>query len=414
VKQKATNTVRKYVYLLSIMLGLPLTGLLILGIDGDHHFNTLPYYTSDGATEQWSELAQRVEPFSLINQNGETFGSEELAGKVWIAAFFPTNAPHVAQFTKQLLWPNFRYRDESDIMTVCFTLDAAYDRPEVLKKYVDRNTRYNGFPGKWQFLTGDQNRIDALVEESFMIQRDAAEPNNIATLWLVDEQGYLRGVYHAASEDAIKDAVEDIALLQKEMDEAAYKRKKALEELSDEPPLPILGPPEHTVPSFALTAADSSEFSHRNIGGRLRIVDFFFTRCPTICPIMSSQMARLQAQLINRGMQNDVLLLSHSVDPEHDTPARLQQYGQKLGRNPAIWEMLTGDKEDIFDLARNGYFLTALESDTAAGGIFHSDIFALIDAENRIRGYYDGTDTDEVDKLMKDTYRLWITPESKP
>ena len=122
MKQKATNTVRKYVYLLSIMLGLPLTGLLILGIDGDHHFNTLPYYTSDGATEQWSELAQRVEPFSLINQNGETFGSEELAGKVWIAAFFPTNAPHVAQFTKQLLWPNFRYRDESDIMTAVLSV----------------------------------------------------------------------------------------------------------------------------------------------------------------------------------------------------------------------------------------------------------------------------------------------------
>ena len=414
MKQSRSNTIRKYVYLLSIMLGLPLTGLLILGIDGDHHFNTLPYYNVDGAMAEWTEQAQRVESFELINQDGAAFSSDALKGKVWIAAFFPTNAAHVAQFTKQLLWPNFRYRDESDIMTVCFTLDAEHDQPKILKQYVERNTRYNGFDGKWQFLTGDQNDIDALIRKSFMIQRDETEPNNIATLWLVDGSGYLRGVYHAASEDAIKDAVEDIALLQKEMDEAAYARKKSLEKLKDEAPLPVLGPAGHTVPPFALLGTDSSEFSHRDVAGRLRIVDFFFTRCPTICPIMSSQMARLQAQLIGRGMQNDVLLLSHSVDPVNDTPAKLREYGENLGRNPQVWEMLTGDKENIYDLARNGYFLTAIESDTAAGGIFHSDIFVLVDSQNRIRGYYDGTSTDEVDELLADTYRLWITPATNP
>jgi cytochrome oxidase Cu insertion factor (SCO1/SenC/PrrC family) len=70
------------------MLGLPLTGLLILGIDGDHHFNTLPYYTDSGTIEKWTERAQRVEPFSLINHEDESFDSKELEGKVWIAAFF--------------------------------------------------------------------------------------------------------------------------------------------------------------------------------------------------------------------------------------------------------------------------------------------------------------------------------------
>ena len=112
----------------------------------------------------------------------------------WLAAFFSTNAPHVAQVTKQLLWPNFRYRDESDITTVCFTLNAEYDTPEVLNKYVERNTRYNGFQGKWQFLTGEQNRIDSIISESFMIERDPVDPDNIATLWLVDSKGFLRGV----------------------------------------------------------------------------------------------------------------------------------------------------------------------------------------------------------------------------
>jgi protein SCO1/2 len=411
VKASLANTFKKYAVLLGIMLALPLIGLMVLGVHGEHHFNTLPYYTTQGSTITLDDEAQRVKPFTLTNHRGEPFDSKALEGKVWLAAFFSTNSPHVAQVTKQLLWPNFRYRDESDITTVCFTLDAAHDTPEVLAQYVERNTRYNGFDGKWQFLTGEQADIDAIIAESFMIQRDPSDPNNIATLWLVDSKGYLRGVYHAASEDAIKDAVEDIALLQKEMDEAAYAKKKLAERMADLPPLPVLGPEGHTVPPFALLDSDSVEFSHVNCEGQLRVIDFFFTTCPTICPIMSSQMARLQAGIDARGLTGDVRLMSHSVDPENDTPSKLKAYGERLGQDPEIWTLLTGNKEDIYDLARNGYFLTAIESDTAAGGIFHSDIFALIDRSGRIRGYYDGTDTDEVDQLLEDVHRLWAFNE---
>ena len=244
-----------------------------------------------------------------------------------------------------------------------------------------------------------------------MIERDPSDPNNIATLWLVDSKGYLRGVYHAASEDAIKDAVEDIALLQKEMDEAAYAKKKRAEVLADRPPLPVLGPEGHTVPPFAFLDSDSMEFSHRDCAGQLRVIDFFFTTCPTICPIMSSQMARLQAGIEAKGMKGDVRLISHSVDPTQDTPSQLKTYGERLGQDPEVWKLLTGDKEDLYDLARNGYFLTAIESDTAAGGIFHSDLFALVDRSGRIRGYYDGTDTEEVDRLLEDAEQLWALNE---
>jgi protein SCO1/2 len=153
--------------------------------------------------------------------------------------------------------------------------------------------------------------------------------------------------------------------------------------------------------------SDSVEFSHVNCEDQLRVIDFFFTTCPTICPIMSSQMARLQAGIEDRGLAGDVRLISHSVDPENDTPSKLKAYGERLGQNPEIWTLLTGNKEDIYDLARNGYFLTAIESDTAAGGIFHSDIFALVDRSGRIRGYYDGTETEEVDQLLDDIQRLW-------
>lgn len=403
--------VRKYAYLIGIMAGLPLIGLLGLGVYSDHHFNTLPYYNDVGSMDEWDDTARRVEEFELINQYGQPFHLNELKGKVWLAAFYATNAPHVAQMTRQLLWPNFRYRDEEDIAIVCFTLNAKHDSPELLMDYVERNVRYNGAPDKWQFLTGAQEDIDQIISESFMIQRDEQDPDNIATLWLVDDKGYLRGVYHAASENDIKDAVEDIALLQKEMDEAAYALKKAKIAAEELPALPLLGPEGHTVPPFALLNADSVEFSHKDVAGKIRVVDFFFTRCPTICPIMTSQMARVQEELAQTPWSDDVILLSHSVDPVHDTPGVLSEYADLVGVDPAKWQLLTGPKDDLYDLARNGYFLTALESDTAVGGIFHSDIFALIDSQNRIRGYYDGTSTEAVNQLLMDIQQLWLMPE---
>ena len=397
--------------LIAMMLALPLAGLVFFGLLTEHNFNTLPYFTEEGEMEGRTLEAQRVGAFKLTNQNGELFSSKSLKGKVWIAAFFGTDAPHVAQVTKQLLWPNFRYRDEDDISVVCFTLNPEHDTPEVLNDYVQRNTRYNGFDGKWQFLTGDKEDIDRLVSEDFMIQRDADDPNNVATIWLVDAEGFLRGVYHAAVEDDIKDAVEDIALLKKEMDVAAYAQEKLVEELEVRDMLPVLGPEGHTVPAFAFTGIDSVEISHRTVEGKVKIVDYFFTHCPTICPIMSSQLARGQQWLDARNLSDDVVLLSHSVDPVRDTPDRLKTYATQLGADTTSWKFLTGHKEDLYDHARHGYYLSALESDTAAGGFLHSDTFVLVDQRNRIRGFYDGTSTDEVDAMLMDAAQLALVRE---
>lgn len=395
--------------LTAMMLALPLAGLVFFGLLTEHNFNTLPYYTVDGPMEGQTLDAQRVGDFDLVNHLGEPFSSDELRGKVWLAAFYGTDAPHVAQVTRQLLWPNFRYRDEGDIVVVSFSLSPEHDTPEVLQEYVDRNTRYNGFNGKWQFLTGEAEDIDRVVTEDFMIQRDPEDPNNVATIWLVDTEGFLRGVYHAASEDAIRDAVEDIALLKKERDVAEYAREKLTEALEVHPELPVLGPEGHTIPAFAFTGIDSVEISHRTVEGQVKIVDYFFTHCPTICPIMSSQLARTQAWLKGHDLDDEVMLMSHSVDPIRDTPARLKTYATRLGADTTNWKFLTGDKEDLYDQARFGYYLTALESDTAAGGFFHSDTFVLVDQENRIRGLYDGTSTAEVDAMMLDAAALVVT-----
>ena len=401
------NALKKYALLGGVLFVLPLLGLILFGVLGDHAFNTLPYYTSEGAVEGRAPGVQRVGDFRLMNQNGESFTSDSLKGKVWLAAFFATDAPHVASVTKQLLWPNFRYRAEEDIVTVCFTLKPDLDRPERLKSYVERNTRYNEAAGKWQFLTGDAAVIDRLVAEDFMIQRDPEDPYNVATIWLVDAEGYLRGVYHAASEDDIRDAVEDIALLQKELDEAAYARRKSREAAGTAEPLPVFGPEGHVVPPFSFTNLDGREFSHRNVGNRVRVVDYFFTHCPTICPVMSSQLVRLQAQMRKDGItHDDVLLLSHTVDPRRDTPERLLEYATRIGADTSQWKFLTGSEEDLYDMARTGYYLKALPSDTAAGGFFHSDTFTLVDEHGLIRGYYDGTSTEEVDQLLSHLKQL--------
>ena len=392
--------------LIAMMLALPLAGLVFFGLLSEHNFNTLPYYTVDGPVEGQNLAAQRVGDFQLTNHLGEPFSSDELRGKVWLAAFYGTDAPHVAQVTRQLLWPNFRYRDEGDIVVVSFSLSPEHDTPGVLQEYVERNTRYNGFKGKWQFLTGDPAVIDHVVADDFMIQRDPEEPNNVATIWLVDTEGFLRGVYHAASEDAIRDAVEDIALLKKERDVAEYGREKLEEALQERNELPVLGPEGHTIPAFAFTGIDSVEISHRSVEGQVKIIDYFFTHCPTICPIMSSQLARTQAWMKDNDLDRDITLLSHSVDPVRDTPARLKEYATRLGADTTSWKFLTGDKVDLYDQARFGYYLTALESDTAAGGFFHSDTFVLVDRQNRIRGLYDGTSSSEVDAMMLDAAQL--------
>jgi len=151
---------------------------------------------------------------------------------------------------------------------------------------------------------------------------------------------------------------------------------------------------------------DSVEVSHRTVAGRVKIVDYFFTHCPTICPIMSSQLARSQVWMRDRNLQDSITILSHSVDPARDTPERLLWYAQRMGADTAQWKFLTGDKETLYDQAKTGYYLTALESDTAAGGFFHSDTFVLVDRQNRIRGLYDGTSTAEVDAMLLDAAQL--------
>ena len=171
----------------------------------------------------------------------------------------------------------------------------------------------------------------------------------------------------------------------------------------------------YTVPKFAFINQDSVETSHLNYQGHIYVTDFFFTKCPSICPIMTSQMSRLQDMMKKEDIYGEVKILSHSIDTENDRPSVLKEYADRIGADLDHWNFVTGNKIDIYDQAKYGYFLTALESDTAVGGFFHSDNFVLIDRDMHIRGYYDGTSTSSVDELFQDikklrnSYQKWKT-----
>jgi protein SCO1/2 len=144
---------------------------------------------------------------------------------------------------------------------------------------------------------------------------------------------------------------------------------------------------------------DSAIITNKTLDGKIYVADFFFTSCRTICPIMKSQMMRVYEKIKS---DPEVLLVSHTIDPEYDTVALLHDYADRLGVSSDKWHFLTGSKDSIYYLAQTSYFVTAMEDDADPDGFIHSGAFLLIDKEGRIRGKYDGTKDEDVNKLLED------------
>ena len=108
------------------------------------------------------------------------------------------------------------------------------------------------------------------------------------------------------------------------------------------------------MPKFSLIDQNGAEFSHRDLNGKVRLVDAFFTSCPTICPVISSQLARVHDQLWAAGLQDEVRIISHTVDPENDSPERMRSYGERLGADSSVWKFLTGPEEELYPLLQEG------------------------------------------------------------
>jgi protein SCO1/2 len=154
----------------------------------------------------------------------------------------------------------------------------------------------------------------------------------------------------------------------------------------------------HQIPDFAFVNQDSQQVTQETVAGKVYVTDFFFTSCPSICPKMKSQMLRVYEEYKENP---NVLLLSHSIDPQHDTVAVLKDYADRLGVESAKWHFLTGEKDSIYDIAMK-YLVPAQEDGDAEGGFTHGGHFILVDEQRRIRGVYDGTEEESVNQLIKD------------
>jgi protein SCO1/2 len=159
----------------------------------------------------------------------------------------------------------------------------------------------------------------------------------------------------------------------------------------------------HRVGSFNLTDQDGNEVTENNFKGKIYITDFFFVTCPTICPKMTKQMDRVYHEFEDN---NDISFLSHTVMPEADSVPVLKEYADEIGVSSKKWKFVTGDRKQIYSLARKTYFAAITEGDGGPDDFVHTENFVLVDKDKKLRGFYDGTSKKDVDRLITDIYAL--------
>ena len=155
----------------------------------------------------------------------------------------------------------------------------------------------------------------------------------------------------------------------------------------------------HKIAPFSLTNQNGVTITEKDYMNKIYVADFFFTTCPSICPKMTENMGLIQE---NIKTDNQVLLLSFSVTPEIDSVQQLKRYAIQKGVIDSKWNLLTGDKKEIYELARKSYLAVKSNGDGGEHDMIHTENFILVDPEKRIRGFYDGTDINAMDELLSD------------
>lgn len=155
----------------------------------------------------------------------------------------------------------------------------------------------------------------------------------------------------------------------------------------------------HKIADFSLVNQNGEIITQDFYKDKIYVADFFFTTCQTICPIMTDHMKDIQQELMD---DKDVLLLSHSVTPEIDSVAQLKKYATEKGVVDAKWNLVTGNKKQIYELARKSYLAVKTDGDGGPYDMVHTENFMLIDKKTQIRGFYDGTDKEEIERLLDD------------
>ncbi|MGB2087931.1 MAG: SCO family protein [Psychroflexus salarius] len=168
----------------------------------------------------------------------------------------------------------------------------------------------------------------------------------------------------------------------------------------------------HKIGDFALTNQLGDTITQTSFKDKIYVADFFFTTCQSICIDMAKSMQTLQKEYLN---DPEIMLLSHSVTPEIDDVKQLQKYAKEKGVKPEKWQLVTGDKKQIYKLARKHYLASKTEGDGGPYDLVHTENFVLVDKEKRIRGFYDGTNAEEIENLIEDIsiLKLEYQPEEQ-
>jgi len=158
-----------------------------------------------------------------------------------------------------------------------------------------------------------------------------------------------------------------------------------------------------TLPAFKFVNQYGDSITNKSLKGDIYVADFFFTTCPSICPIMHRNMLTIYEEFKN---VPDFKIISHTIDPKHDSVTVLKAYADKLGIKGNSWWLLQGKKEETYQLGEKNYLVAVKQDDGTPGGFVHQGWFVLVDKQQRIRGYYDGTVAKEVEKLVADIKTL--------
>jgi len=174
---------------------------------------------------------------------------------------------------------------------------------------------------------------------------------------------------------------------------------------------PIYGNPGHKTDTFSFINQEGRVVTDKDVTGKIRVVEYFFTTCKGMCPKLNESMNRVYKAY--RG-NKDVLFLSHTVDPQHDTAGAMKAYSLKFEADPKQWIFLTGDKKRLYDMARESYLISAVDSSQKVSveeDFIHDNHFALVDRGGRVRGFYDGLKANQMDTLISDIKALLITKD---
>lgn len=155
----------------------------------------------------------------------------------------------------------------------------------------------------------------------------------------------------------------------------------------------------HTIADFSFVNQNGKTITQKDYEGKIYVADFFFTTCPSICPKMTANLFDIQKAIINNPK---VMLLSHTVFPENDNVAVLKTYALKNGVDDSKWNLVTGDKKEIYTMARKSYLAVKMGKPSELYDMVHTENFVLVDAKRRVRGFYDGTKKEDIQKLIED------------